>query len=222
MKFVILLLTMLLNLGLIGAQPLDNEKIESLPDGIYSTYLTYSTGVPTNNMRLKKKYINRKAKRSKWLGMCFFHYEVNDQRLAAPFMIKEDEDVYIHAAYVRSNQDDRENVKMDLGPNEAFIKILEKGKFWYLEGRRVTTDYTAAIAFGLAGALLSSAMDKDYKSPVGIIYDTELEFFTLINTCDELKAYAVQHKTKAVISCDSKQVSPEEVRAYVQLINADY
>ena len=96
------------------AQTLDNTKIDILPDGIYATYITYVQGVPTNNMSLKKEYINRRAKKDKWMNGCFFHYKVNDQRIKAPFMIKKDEEVFIHTAFVRSKSRKWKKSRIDL------------------------------------------------------------------------------------------------------------
>jgi len=114
----------------IQAQKLDFNLLDNLPEGIYSTYMTYQAAVPTHNMALDKKYINKRAKKEKWMGACFFTYKVNDQRIAAPFLIKKEEEVYLSTAFVRSKQDDRDNVKLDLGPDQSYTKVIEKGRFW--------------------------------------------------------------------------------------------
>jgi len=62
-------------------------------------------------------------------------------------------------------------------------------------------------------------MEKDYREPVGIIYDTNIGKFTLINTCKELEAYTSRHSTNVSMDCTEKYVAPWVVQYYVQLAN---
>ena len=218
MKYLLSILILVVSLSPGQSQVLDMDRLDTLPEGIYSTYMNYRNGVPTQNMALEKKFINRRAKRDKWLNICFFHFKVNDQQIAAPFMIKKEGDIYLSTAYVRSNQDEDGKVKLDLGPDRSYIKIIEKGRYWFLEGRRASRDYIAS-SFGLAGALLSTNIEKDYREPVGIIYESSRGVFTLINTCEELEAYTARHSTNVSMDCTEKYVTPWEVQYYVELAN---
>jgi len=159
------------------AQILDHTKLDTLPEGIYSTYTTYRSGVPTNNMALTKEYINRRAKRTKWMDACFLHYK-----------------------------------------DQSYTRVIVSGRFWYLEGRRATqNDY--ALLFGLVGAALSDHLEKDFRHPVGIIYDTEVGKFTLINTYKELEDFTTFHETGVSMNYSEGDITTHEVRLYVEVAN---
>jgi len=211
-----------LSLFLYGQEPVTYELAPNhYPEGIYPTFDSFLDIKPSKR-RAKVEARDLFKPKTKildpFIDNCYFYDQRTNKRIKDVFAISHAGSLYINVKSLHKLLGDKKDRKHKVNYKDSYFRVLEQGKYMYLEGY---FSKGGGIGFSVGGGPISIGTGGPREELLGIVFDFEKEEFDLFRDCKDFNRFlALDYRDKG-FECDRKNAPIEVIHDIIYEINLE-